>query len=96
MFTQVELLDLRQAFEAAARPGEEFVNNQSLKALLGSMGIYPNDDMLTDLLMSCGKTTDEDIISFELFARTVALVLEESAEHGSTSSQNEGGDGMSG
>jgi hypothetical protein len=62
---------------------------QALKALFGSMGIYPNDDMLNDLLLSCGKNTDEDIISFELFARSVALLLEESAEHGSTSSQNE-------
>jgi hypothetical protein len=50
------------------------------------MGIYPNDEMLNDLLQSCGKNTDEDIISFELFARAVALVLEESADHGSTSS----------
>ena len=89
MFTQVELIDLRQAFEAAAQQGESYVNMQSLKALFATMGIYPNDEMLIELLRSCGKANDEDIISFELFARSVALLLEENAEHGSTSSQNE-------
>lgn len=58
----------------------------SLKALFGSMGIYPNDEMLNELLISCGKDNDEDVISFELFARSVALLLEENAERGSTSS----------
>jgi hypothetical protein len=50
------------------------------------MGIYPSDDMLNDLLKSCGKVGDEDLISFDLFARSVALLLEENAERGSTSS----------
>lgn len=86
MFTQAELLDLRQAFEAAAQPGESHVNMQSLKALFSSMGIFPSDEMLNELLVSCGKSTDEDIISFDLFARSVALLLEENAERGSTSS----------
>jgi hypothetical protein len=58
----------------------------SLKALFGSMGIYPNDEILNELLYSCGKDNDEDVISFELFARSVALLLEENAERGSTSS----------
>ena len=55
------------------------------------MGIFPTDDMLSELLRSCGKTTEDDIdiISFDLFARSVALLLEENAaEKGSTSSQN--------
>jgi len=65
------------------------VNMNSLKALFGSMGIFPTDEMLVDLLRSCGKTTDDDEISFELFARSVALLLEENAERGSTSSQND-------
>lgn len=89
MFTQVELIDLRQAFEAAATPGQQHVNMNSLKALFGSMGIFPTDEMLIELLKSCGKNTDDDIISFELFARSVALLLEENAERGSTSSQND-------
>lgn len=54
------------------------------------MGIFPSDEILSELLQSCGKTTDEDMISFELFARCVALLLEENAERGSTSSQNDG------
>ena len=58
----MELLDLRKAFEAAARPGETFVNLQGLKGLFGSMGIYPNDEMLNDLLASCGKSTDDEVI----------------------------------
>ena len=66
------------------------MNLHSLKQLFASMGIFPTDEMLSDLLQSCGKKTDEDIISFELFARSVALLLEENAERGSTSSQQEG------
>lgn len=50
------------------------------------MGIFPNDDMLHDLLISCGKDPSDDAISFELFARAVALLLEETGEKGSTSS----------
>ena len=58
------------------------------------MGIFPSDEMLNELLVSCGKSTDEDIISFDLFARSVALLLEENAERGSTSSQNDQQDHM--
>lgn len=79
-------MDLRQAFEAAAQPGENFVNMHSLKTLFASMGIFPSDEMLIELLISCGKATEEDEITFDLFARAVALLLEENAEHGSTSS----------
>ena len=62
----------------------------SLKTLFGEMGIYPTDEMLGELLKSCGKTdADEDIISFDLFARSVALLLEENADKGSTSSHEE-------
>lgn len=53
------------------------------------MGIYPSDEMLNELLVSCGKTGNEDAISFDLFARSVALLLEENAERGSTSSHND-------
>jgi len=56
------------------------------------MGIYPSDEMLDDLLRSCGKEGDEDAIGFELFARTVALLLEDNAEKGSTSSVNQEGE----
>ena len=79
-------MDLRNAFEAAAQPGENHVNMHSLKNLFASMGIFPSDELLQELLHSCGKNTDEDVISFELFARSVALLLEENAERGSTSS----------
>lgn len=95
MFTQTELMDLRNAFEAAAQPGEDYVNMHTLKALFASMGIFPSDDMLNELLQSCGKMNDDDMISFELFARSMALLLEENAEKGSTSSQadDQGQDG---
>lgn len=52
------------------------------------MGIYPTDEMLNELLRSCGKSGDEDTISFELFARSVALLLEENADQNSTSSHH--------
>ena len=58
----------------------------SLKTLFAEMGIFPNDDMLNELLRSCGKSGNEDAISFDLFARSVALLLEENADHVSTSS----------
>lgn len=90
MFTGAELMDLKQAFDAAAQ-GEAYVNLLSLKTLFSSMGIFPaSDEMLNELLRSCGKSGEEDIISFDLFARSVALLLEENAaEKGSTSSHNE-------
>jgi hypothetical protein len=86
MFSSHELMDLKQAFEAAAQ-GEASVNILSLKTLFAGMGIYPSDEMLNELLIACGKTGDEDAISFDLFARSVALLLEENADRGSTSSQ---------
>ena len=52
----------------------------SLKTLFSEMGIFPTDEMLNDLLQSCGKSGEEDAISFDLFARSVALLLEENAE----------------
>lgn len=61
----------------------------SLKTLFAEMGIFPSDEMLSELLRSCGKSGDDDYISFDLFARSVALLLEENAERGSTSSQQD-------
>jgi len=86
MFTAQELMDLKTAFEAVSM-GEAFVNLESLKALFGDMQIYPTDDQLIELLETCGKKDEEDFISFELFARSVALLLEENADKVSTSSQ---------
>ena len=80
-------MDLKTAFEAVSM-GEAFVNTESLKALFSDMQIYPTDDQLHELLETCGKQDEEDFISFELFARSVALLLEENADKISTSSQN--------
>ena len=88
MFTAQELLDLKTAFEAVSM-GEAFVNLESLKALFADMQIYPTDEQLIELLETCGKKDEEDFISFELFARSVALLLEENADKVSTSSQQE-------
>lgn len=79
---------MRTAFEAVSM-GEAFVNMESLKALFSDMQIDPTDEQLTELLETCGKQEEEDFISFELFARSVALLLEENADKVSTSSQNE-------
>ena len=62
------------------------MNILSLKTLFSEMGIFPTDEMLMELLKSCGKTGEDDSISFDLFARSVALLLEENAEKKSTSS----------
>jgi len=43
-------------------------------------------------LETFGKRQDEDFVSFELFARSVALMLEEYQEKVSTSSQQNYGD----
>lgn len=43
------------------------------------------------MLETCGKSDEEDFISFELFARSVALLLEENADKVSTSSQQKSG-----
>ena len=86
MFTAQELMDLKTAFEAVSM-GEAFVNSESLKALFADMQIYPTDEQLQELLETCGKSDEEDFISFELFARSVALLLEENADKVSTSSQ---------
>ena len=86
MFTAQELMHLKTAFEAVSM-GEAFVNTESLKALFADMQIYPTDEQLAELLETCGKSDEEDFISFELFARSVALLLEENADKVSTSSQ---------
>ena len=57
------------------------------------MGIFPNDEMLIELLQSCGKQGDDDAISFDLFARSVALLLEENLDKKSTSSLANGAEG---
>jgi len=88
MFTASEIMDLKNAFDRGAQ-GEEYVNLLSLKTIFQEMDIHPSEEMLNELLRSCGKLGDEDAISFELFARTVALVLEERVEKGSISSHGE-------
>ena len=76
MFTPQELDDLQQTFESVAQ-GESEVNMLTLKNLFSEMGIFPSDEVLNDLLKSLGKEVDDDEISFELYARSVALLLEE-------------------
>lgn len=43
--------------------------------------------MLDELLTSIGKLQEDELITFEVFARCVALLLEENADKISTSSQ---------
>lgn len=45
------------------------------------MGFYPSDENLEELLKSCGLQDIRDEISFELFARTMALLLEENNQY---------------
>lgn len=87
MFTSNELMDLRQCFESVSI-GEAFVNLEALKMVFNQMGYSPSEERLLQLLETCGKKDEEDAISFELFARTLALTFEEEADKVSTSSQN--------
>lgn len=75
MFTPQELDDLQHAFDTTAK-GETEVVMHSLKSMFAEMGMFPSDETLNDLLKSLGKEND-DLISFELFARSVALLLDE-------------------
>ena len=43
MFTSQELMDLRNAFEAASN-GEAFVNLESLQQLFAEMQIFPSEE----------------------------------------------------
>ena len=89
MFSEHELTDLKHAFDAVSQ-GEAFVNMLSLKTLFAEMGIFPSDEMLGELLNSCGRQGNSiDAISFDLFARSVALLLEENLDKVSTSSKDE-------
>ena len=86
MFTSQELMDLRTAFEAVSM-GQDVVNREALQISFSNLGIFPSEEMLDELLTSIGKLQSEDLITFEVFSRCVALLLEENAEKVSTSSQ---------
>lgn len=86
MFTSQELMDLRTAFDAVSQ-GEDFVDREALKVSFSNLGIFPSEEMLDELLNSIGKLQEDDMITFEVFSRCVALLLEENAEKVSTSSQ---------
>lgn len=86
MFTSQELMDLRTAFEAVSM-GQDFVDREALQISFSNLGIFPSEEMLDELLTSVGKLQSEDLITFEVFSRCVALLLEENAEKVSTSSQ---------
>jgi hypothetical protein len=69
--------------------GEAYVNLDSLKILFEKMmdqGNQPTDEKLEELLQTCGKSQEEEYVSFELFARAIALILEEEADKITTSS----------
>jgi Ca2+-binding EF-hand superfamily protein len=84
-------MDLKTAFDAVSQ-GEDFVNRESLNASFSNLGIFPSEEMLDELLLSIGKLKEEDMITFDVFARCVALLLEENAEKISTSSQQNQGE----
>ena len=53
------------------------------------MQIFPTQEQLHAILETFGKRDDEEYVSFEIFARSVALMLEEFQDKVSTSSQQE-------
>jgi len=82
---------MRTAFEAVSM-GEAFVTLDSLKILFEDMDLQPtpSDEQLEELMLTCGKQSSDEYVSFELFARAVALLIEVNADKLTTSSQNEG------
>ena len=91
MFTSQELIDLRAAFDAVSM-GQDYVDRDALKNSFSNLGIFPSEEMLDELLNSIGKLQNDDLITFEIFARCVALLFEENADKISTSSQQNMGD----
>jgi Ca2+-binding EF-hand superfamily protein len=92
MFTSQELMDLRAAFDAVSM-GQDFVDRESLMGSFQNLGIAASEEMLDELLNSMGQLRESDnLITFEIFARCVALLLEENADKVSTSSQHPEGD----
>ena len=79
-------MDLRAAFDAVSM-GQDFVDREALQNSFSNLGIFPSEEMLDELLNSIGKLQQDELITFEVFARCVALLLEENAEKVSTSSQ---------
>jgi Ca2+-binding EF-hand superfamily protein len=79
-------MDLRTAFDAVSM-GEDYVDRDALKTSFSNLGIFPSEEMLDELLVSIGKLKDDELITFDVFSRCVALLLEENAEKVSTSSQ---------
>lgn len=94
MFTPEELENLQHAFDTVAQ-GESEVNMLSLKTLFAEMAMFPSDDNLAELLKSLGKEVDDDEISFELFARAVAILLEDANNLKENSDRHAGEDNES-
>ncbi len=86
MFTYQERMDLRTAFDEVSM-WEDYVDRDALKNSFSNLGIFPSEEMLDELLVSIGKLKDDELITFDVFSRCVALLLEENAEKVSTSSQ---------
>lgn len=58
-----------------------------MQSSFSNIGIRTSEEMLDELLNSMGRLQADELITFEIFARCVALLLEENAEKVSTSSQ---------
>ena len=78
---------MRTAFEAVSM-GEAFVTLDSLRVLFNDMDMQPvpTDEQLEEVMQTCGKHQDDEFVSFELFARAVALLIEINADKMTTSS----------
>lgn len=56
------------------------------------MGFFPSDEGLEEILKSCGLKDLNDEISFDLFARTIALLIEENNRFAKEEDHEEGND----
>eukprot|EP00357_Protocruzia_adherens_P022715 CAMPEP_0115042120 /NCGR_PEP_ID=MMETSP0216-20121206/46085_1 /TAXON_ID=223996 /ORGANISM="Protocruzia adherens, Strain Boccale" /LENGTH=382 /DNA_ID=CAMNT_0002424191 /DNA_START=565 /DNA_END=1713 /DNA_ORIENTATION=- len=90
MFTDKELEDLEKAFNSVAQ-GDFRVSILSLRALFAEMDLYPSDQAIDGILKKLSEGDEEEEITFEIFVRCVALLLEENLQDGEIVVESEGG-----
>lgn len=76
LFSEEELADLRNAFASSQQPDGTISAVLDLQALYKGLGIHIGDPELKDLLLSVGLEPAKPL-TFQDFARTIALVLDQ-------------------
>merc|ERR1712070_830360 len=75
-FTQEEVADLKDAFNAAQQ-ADGTIQMLDLQGLYQSLGITISPPELKELCASIDIDTENSVLSFTDFARTIALILDQ-------------------